>query len=111
MLKDRMEEVTVKDGRKMKKIIYPVGKTIIFVDEFGKRHNALVTVWWGERCEGDQGLDGKPFVDEPGCNLLYVSRDEKREDAYGRQIERESSVVYSTYQPAHGNYWCHPKDL
>jgi hypothetical protein len=71
-----------------------VGAHVVYVDERGESHNALVTVWWGPHC----------------CNLLYVSGDPQRSDGYGRQIERRSSTVDNTLQPAHGNYWHWPND-
>jgi len=42
----------------------------------------------------------------PGLNLVLVSNDEAKDDPYGRQIERETSVVHVSNQPAPGAYWC-----
>jgi len=88
---------------------YKVGSAIKFVDEFGKPHDALVSIWWGKRVEGIH--NGEPFVTEPCCNLLYVVSDEKKEDCYGRQMDRSTSVVHKSSQQAHGNYWCHASEL
>jgi hypothetical protein len=65
-----------------------VGDHVIFTDTRRKQHSALVTEVW----------DGGPEVEQvreslPAINLLYVVDDETRMDQYGRQIERESSVV------------------
>jgi hypothetical protein len=76
-----------------------VGSSIIYVDAHAKEHNALVTVVWSAM-SGQEG--------EPGCNLVFVSGDDSKTDPYGRQIERSTSVVHRSKQPAHGNYWDWP---
>ena len=81
-----------------------VGSAIVYVDPHGKRHNALVNIVWGS-VESYQSASG-----EPGCNLIYVSGDGDKSDTYGRQIERSTSVVHKSKQPAHGNYWCWPDE-
>jgi len=63
-----------------------VGDHIIFTDTHRRQHSALVTEVWDSGVE--QRRDSLPAV-----NLLYVVDDETRMDQYGRQIERESSVV------------------
>lgn len=78
-----------------------VGSAIIFVDGYGKRHNALVTCVHGDEYHRQHGTI-------PGCNLVFVSGDPKREDGCGRQTERETSVVHKSVQPAGGMYWCWP---
>lgn len=58
------------------------GGVVIFTDENRIDHNALVTDVHGEHC----------------INLLYVSTDPNKNDSYGRQIERKSSVTrYGVY--------------
>lgn len=54
-----------------------IGDTVIFTDEYRKDHNALVTAVWGKDC----------------INLVRVSGDDAKTDPYGRQIERNTSVV------------------
>jgi len=66
-----------------------VGDPIVYVDPKGVKHNALVTAVWDKQC----------------INLIYVSGDPQREDSYGRQIERETSIVHAIIQTAPGNYW------
>lgn len=66
-----------------------------YVDPRGEAHNALVTVWWSD----------------VGCNVVFTSGDEEKRDSYGRQIERATSVVHKSMQPAHGNFWCWPDEL
>lgn len=52
------------------------GDTVIFTDEFRRDHNALVTDVFSESC----------------INVLFVSADPSKNDSYGRQIERRTSV-------------------
>ena len=70
-----------------------VGGTVTFVDPHGLPHDALVTQVWGSP-------DAKPCI-----NLVWVAKMVDKEDSWGRQIERESSVVHQDSQTAHGNYW------
>ena len=72
-----------------------ISDCVIFVDEVGVEHDALLTA-----------IHGDP-ANFPSVNLLYVSPNTTETDQYGRQIKRESSVVYQTSQGAHGNYWRH----
>ena len=81
-----------------------IGDSIIYVDPYGQRCPALVTVVWGAEYHEQHGT-------QPGCNLVYVSRDGTKEDPYGRQIERNTSVVHLSVQPAHGCYWCWPDEV
>lgn len=72
-----------------------VGDRVAYFDEKGRPRNALVTAVWPDMAD-----DGPP-----GLNLVTVSMDEEREDSYGRQIERPTSVVHVQEQPAPGRYW------
>lgn len=76
-----------------------VGSNVVYVDQYGKPHNALVTQVWNN-IPSYQSPTG-----QPGCNVVFVSSDVSKEDQYGTQIERETSVVHMTLQPAHGRYW------
>lgn len=77
---------------------YKVGQSVVFVDSFGHEHNALVTIWWGLDCYTSSS-------GELGCNLVIVSKDEQKDDSYGRQIERHTSVVHKSKQSASAFYW------
>ena len=66
-----------------------IGDSVFFHDEKGDEHEALVTCVWSETC----------------VNLVYVSGDENREDEYGRQIERKTSVPRRVEGGVHGFYW------
>jgi len=90
------------------------GDPVIFFDQFGLEHNALLTAIHGERYTYDKGIDKDPTVtkvENPSVNLLLISPDTKREDTYGRQIERQSSVVHTFNQGAWGNFYCLPEEV
>lgn len=70
-----------------------VGDAVVFVDPRGNEHPAILTAVWG------------PPESNPSVNLVFVSKDETKHDTYGRQIERETSVVHESNQYAHGMYW------
>jgi hypothetical protein len=69
-----------------------IGDHVIYGDEFGVEHDAIVTNVFGT----------DPWS---ACNVVYASGDESKSDPYGRQIERATSVVHRSVQPAHGRYW------
>lgn len=71
-----------------------IGDSIVYIDAHRERHNALVTKVWTS------------VGNLPGCNLVYVSSDETKNDPYGRQIERSTSVVHRSAQPAGAGCWC-----
>ena len=81
---------------------YEPGDVVCYVDPRGRPRLALVTTWWGE----GRSAPGN----EPACNLVLVSDDESKKDPYGRQIERETSVVHRSMQGAPGNFWCRTSD-
>lgn len=71
-----------------------VRDVVTFVDDRGNEHNALVTAVFGS------GPDGNPSI-----NMVIVSSDPSKEDPFGRQMERKTSVVHQENQAAHGMYW------
>lgn len=74
-----------------------VGSHVIFVDGRGQRRTALVTAVHGENWFEGQSA--------PAINVVFVTDDETRSDAWGRQIERDGSVVHESNQSAHGQFW------
>ena len=87
---------------------YKVGQHVVFVDPKGIHHDALVTIWWHRN---DVPTYQSP-TGEPGCNLVFVSDDERKSDQYGRQLEeRFTSVLHKSFQPAPGNYWMFPDEV
>lgn len=77
-----------------------IGDPIIFVDPRGKRRPALITMNWD--------YDGKD--QHPCINLVFIHDDENRDDTYGRQIDRETSVTHKSAVKAHGNFWMYGDD-
>jgi hypothetical protein len=63
-----------------------VGGTVIYTDGYRRDHDALVTAVWGPNC----------------INVVFTSGDSAKEDPYGRQIERETSV--SRYDAVSNNF-------
>lgn len=93
---------------------YDHDAAIIYVDSHGTRHTAFVTAWWNCRTKAEDAFGTPPHqcVGEAqgGVNLVFVSKDGAKQDPYGRQIERATSVVHKTSQPAHANYWMWPDE-
>lgn len=80
-----------------------VGDGVVYHDSKGKAHNALITCYFG-----DGAGNKSEYI---GCaNLVRVSSDESRKDGYGRQTERQTSLVHKSSMPAHGNYWRWPDE-
>ncbi len=78
-----------------------VGDHVIYVDSIGRQRHAVLTSVFGDHPYGGT---------LPCVNVVFASCDEDKHDPYGRQIERETSVVHKTVQPAHGCYWMHEGD-
>lgn len=92
--------------------VYELGDHVIYVDEFGKSHNAIVNIWWDNYRNMRMGDPGNSVgLNIPGCNLVYVTSDEKKTDTYGSQLERATSVVHRSNQAAHGRYWIWPDEV
>ena len=69
--------------------VVKIGASVVYVDEYGVEHDALVTNVFSATC----------------VNVVYVSGDETQSDSYGRQIKRETSQVHKSIQTAPGRYW------
>jgi hypothetical protein len=82
----------------MKKVI--IGMPINAFDSHGKKRTALVTNVFGESEKLSDGTESHPAI-----NVIFCSDDSAKEDVYGRQVERLTSLVYSEQQSAHGMYW------
>jgi hypothetical protein len=72
-----------------------VGDSVIFCDTHGVDHNGLITVVHNANC----------------VNLLHISGDISKQDQYGRQIERPSSVSRMSDSTAHGYYFRFPDEI
>jgi hypothetical protein len=71
-----------------------VGQLVKWHDPRGVEHDALLTAVWSAT-----------YV-----NLVVVSKDEGKQDQYGRQIERYTSQNHKSVTPVHGNYWRFPDE-
>jgi len=81
-----------------------VGELVVFLDANRVQHNALLTAVWGEHRIGN-GFDGKPYESWPCVNLVFVVSTDDKQDQYGRQIQRETSVSHFAGSQAPGMYW------
>lgn len=70
-----------------------IGDRVTYVDPERKSHNAIVICVFSR-------TDGL----EPPINVVMVDPDPKKDDSWGRQIVRETSVSYKS-QAAPGRYW------
>jgi hypothetical protein len=71
-----------------------IGAAVVYTDPKGQDHEAIVTNAYGTSIQG-------------AINVAFVSADTSRTDTFGRQIERETSVLHQTIQPTHGRFWRH----
>jgi len=71
-----------------------VGGVVTYYDPAGVASPALVTAVWTPEC----------------INLVFVSRDEERQDSYGRQIERQTSLTPLRNMGVHGGGWTYPDE-
>lgn len=69
-------------------------------DVRGRQHNALITAVWVIFHDDSQQC----------VNLVHVSSDENRQDDYGRQIERPTSVEHVSRKAVHGMYFRLPDE-
>ena len=84
---------------------YDVGQHVKYIDEHRVVHDALVLIWWHD-------VDAyKEHTQVPGCNIVLVDSDPQKDDTYGRQIKRETSVVHLSNQPAKAKCWCWPDEV
>lgn len=92
-------------GKEVRSVEVKVGDQVVYVDKTGARRPALVTAVWGK--------ETYPYEDGTGptINLVFVSDDATKQDPYGRQIERETSIVHHSLQTAPGNYWGGAEEL
>lgn len=71
-----------------------VGDPVVWHDENGNPHNALIICVFPAQ-ESGMGL----------LNIMLPSPDENQEDSYGRQIHRETSCMHKSSSNVHGRYW------
>jgi len=86
-----------------------VGDVVVFHDQHGQAHNALVTCYFGCWIQEEDG--SSHLSEEIGCaNLVFCQQDEKYTDEYGRQLDRVTSIAHRAPHLAHGGYWRWPDE-
>lgn len=74
---------------------------VVFCTEDGVDVPALVGCVFGD---GSGGV-------MPCINIAFICPDERRQDSYGRQVDRsKTSVPHASSQTAHGFYWRWPDE-
>ena len=68
-----------------------IGEPVIYTTPKGLDCMALVTAVWG--------------TGACAINLVFVSPDESKQDGYGRQTQRESSVCHTSVMHTGGRLW------
>ena len=88
----------------MKKVIqlFPI-LAFMAISQLSICQNAPITNWAFAGIVN--GFEGKPNQE------TYVVSEPDKADPYGRQIERETSVVHKSDQVAPGMYWCWPDEM
>ena len=103
--------------------IFKKGCSVVFFDSLRQPHEALVTNWFHgghdgqtlaecEQVAKDRGVTSPFFL--PCCNVAWVTSDESKQDPYGNQLERATSVGYGRQQgmiPFVGMCWCWPDEI
>lgn len=90
-----------------------IGSHIIFTDENFVDHHALVTaIWTGSHAYAEDGFvpRGDENMKMTSVNLVFVAGDKNRDDQYGRQIDRNTSILYKDGQGAGGFCWRFPDE-
>jgi hypothetical protein len=93
------------EGRQRMERKYEVGQPIMFIDTHRVARHAIAIHWW---------MPGKdsPYSEEwAAVNLMLADPDPQKEDTYGRQICRETSVPHLSANPAKGFCWCWPDEV
>lgn len=85
---------------------FEIGSAVVYVDERGRPRPALLTAIHGGDPYGRECDDEAESI--PSVNVVFVTGDASRQDSYGFQIERNTSVVHESDQSAQGMYWRRP---
>ncbi len=100
---------------------FTIGSKVIFFDSNRVAHEALVTNWFHAGQDGEtlaeyrarNGITDDSVVYMPCCNIVWVTSDKNKEDPYGRQLERATSISYGRGQglvPFVGYCWAWPDE-
>lgn len=84
-----------------------IGDSVVWIDSVKREHPALITNVFGTPSRGTKIVDGTSveITLYPAVNLVLVSSDETKGDGYGRQIERQTSVLHIGVNPAAAFGW------
>jgi len=82
-----------------------VGDHVVFADQQGRHQNAIVICVFGKNSWDEESDFG------PTINVLFADQNPEREDSYGRQSKRETSVPHKGGSTAHGYWWALPSEL
>ena len=88
-----------------------VGDLVVFYDGKAVGHNSIVTAVWDQHVQDEETGEirlthaADDLSELPPLNVVFVSDDDKRQDQYGRQLERETSVPHKEANLVHGFYW------
>jgi hypothetical protein len=95
-----------------------VGDHVLFIDAYGKEHGALITCVFApaedlmdseselfKQTSMEKPMTEEDYLASTSINVVIVSADDSKEDPYGRQLERHTSIVHESRQTAHGMYW------
>lgn len=102
---------------------FKIGCRVVFFDSLRRPHEGIVTNWFHGGPDGvtvaeleqqrkEKGVTSPLYM--PCCNIAWVSGDSNKQDPYGRQLERASSVNYGRNQGMiHfvGMCWCWPDEI
>jgi hypothetical protein len=81
---------------------FKIGGHVTFIDSHFVEHDALITQVWGKEDVVNHYY--------PACNVVWVSGDESKTDPYGRQLERATSIVHISMNPAKAMCWKWPDE-
>ena len=90
-----------------------IGCHVVFTDEHFVDRNALVTAIWTPSHEfAEAGFVSRDdeAIGSTSLNLVFVSGDDSKDDPYGRQIERQTSIPHASMQGAGGFCWRFPDE-
>ena len=90
-----------------------IGCHVIFTDEHFVDRDAIVTaIWTPSHSLAENGYVARDdeLISSTSLNLVFASGDESKDDPYGRQIERKTSIPHKNMQGAGGFCWRFPDE-
>ncbi len=90
-----------------------IGRHVLFTDEHFVDRDAIVTaIWTPSHSLVEQGFVSRDdeAIGSTALNLVFASGDDSKDDPYGRQIERQTSIPHMSMQGAGGFCWRFPDE-